>query len=61
MIKITVQDTIEKICNRFDLVLIAAKRARQIQDIEKEVLTEDNHNKCTVLALKEMKKKLIVK
>ena len=30
MARITVEDCIEKIPNRFDLVLAAAKRARQI-------------------------------
>lgn len=47
----------KKIKNRFDLILIAAKRARQIQISEKENLTKENHkNKCTILALKEIKK-----
>ena len=38
MARVTVQDAIEKIGNRFDLVLVAACRARQIQESSKEAL-----------------------
>ena len=31
MARVTVQDAVEKIGNRFDLVLVAARRARQLQ------------------------------
>ena len=31
MARVTVQDAVEKVGNRFDLVLIAARRARQMQ------------------------------
>ena len=31
MARVTVQDAVEKIGNRFDLVLVAARRARQMQ------------------------------
>ncbi|MCV5916903.1 DNA-directed RNA polymerase subunit omega, partial [Escherichia coli] len=30
MARVTVQDAVEKVGNRFDLVLIAARRARQM-------------------------------
>lgn len=47
---------IKKIKNRFDLILIAAKRARQIQITEKETFVKTHHkNKCTVIALQEIK------
>lgn len=51
---------IKKIDNRFDLILIAAQRARQIQISEKNTLVNNNNNKkkCTVLALKEIEKDL---
>ena len=35
MARVTVQDAVEKIGNRFDLVLVAARRARQMQVVEK--------------------------
>ena len=31
MARVTVQDAVEKIGNRFDLILTAARRARQLQ------------------------------
>ena len=33
MARVTVQDAVEKIGNRFDLVLVAARRARQAERI----------------------------
>lgn len=30
MARVTVQDAVEKVGNRFDLIMLAAKRARQI-------------------------------
>lgn len=49
--------TVEKINNKFDLILIAARRARQIQILEKENLTKKIYdNKCTTLALRELEK-----
>lgn len=49
----------EKNKNRFDLILIAAKRARQIQIEEKENLIKQNKNKCTIIALKEIENNFI--
>lgn len=47
----------KKINNKFDLILIAAKRARQIQISEKENLTKKlQKNKCTTIALQELEK-----
>lgn len=59
MARVTVQDAVEKIGNRFDLVLIAARRARQIQlNYKDRLLTEDN-DKYTVTALREIERGLI--
>lgn len=46
----------ENINNRFDLILKAAKRARQIQITNQEkILSNETYKpKCTVLALKEL-------
>lgn len=62
MARITVQNVVEKIGNRFDLILVAARRARQIQISGKEsLIKEENVGKCTVLALKEIEDSLINK
>ena len=53
MARVTVEDCIEKIPNRFDLVLTAAQRARGIQ--KGELLTIDRDNdKNPVVALREI-------
>ena len=53
MARVTVEDCIEKIPNRFDLVLSAAQRARAIQ--KGELLTIDRDNdKNPVVALREI-------
>ncbi|MDU3056299.1 MAG: DNA-directed RNA polymerase subunit omega [Escherichia coli] len=49
MARVTVQDAVEKIGNRFDLVLVAARRARQMQE----------NDKTTVIALREIEEGLI--
>ena len=53
MARVTVEDCIEKIPNRFDLVLTAAQRARNIQ--KGELLTIDrDDDKNPVIALREI-------
>ena len=37
MARVTVHDAVEKIGNRFDLVLVAARRARQMQSGGKDI------------------------
>lgn len=62
MARITVQDAVEKVGNRFDLILVAARRARQMQIGGKETLVKKNNNdKYTVLALREIEEDLIAK
>lgn len=53
MARITVEDCLENVDNRFELVLIAAKRARQLGDGMEPQLPRDN-DKDTVLALREI-------
>ena len=58
MARVTVEDCIEKIPNRFDLVLTAAKRARNIQ--KGELLTIDrDDDKNPVVALREIAEETI--
>jgi DNA-directed RNA polymerase subunit omega len=53
MARITVEDCIEKVGNRFELVLLATKRARQITR-GSTPLVEVENDKPTVIALREI-------
>ena len=59
MARITVEDCLENVENRFELVMIAAKRARQIQTGGKDPLVPEDNDKPTVLALREIAEGLI--
>ncbi|EOF4705039.1 DNA-directed RNA polymerase subunit omega [Klebsiella sp. RHBSTW-00484] len=59
MARVTVQDAVEKIGNRFDLVLVAARRARQMQTGGKDPLVPEENDKTTVIALREIEEGLI--
>jgi DNA-directed RNA polymerase subunit omega len=61
MARVTVQDAVEKVGNRFDLVLIAARRARQMQTGGKDSLVPEENDKPTVIALREIEEGLITK
>lgn len=58
MARITVEDCLENIDNRFQLVLTATKRARQIGH-GSEPLVEEENDKPTVIALREIAAGLI--
>ena len=58
MARITVEDCLENVDNRFELVLLAARRARQISKGADPLLPEDN-DKPTVIALREIADDLI--
>ncbi len=53
MARITVEDCIDKFPSRFELVLIASNRARQLHSGENPTLDKDN-DKNTVIALREI-------
>ncbi|HGL5371492.1 TPA: DNA-directed RNA polymerase subunit omega [Citrobacter farmeri] len=59
MARVTVQDAVEKIGNRFDLVLVAARRARKMQVGGKDPLVPEENDKTTVIALREIEEGLI--
>jgi DNA-directed RNA polymerase subunit omega len=59
MARVTVEDAVDKIGNRFDLVLIASRRARQIATGGKDPLVEVENDKPTVIALREIEEGLI--
>ena len=58
MARITVEDCLENIDNRFELVLTATKRARQIAH-GADALVEEENDKPTVIALREIAEGLI--
>ena len=60
MARITIEDCLENIENRFELVLTATKRARQIAHGSEPMVQEEN-DKPTVLALREIADDLIDK
>lgn len=53
MARITVEDCLDNVDNRFQLVLIATKRARQIA-AGSAILVDEENDKPTVLALREV-------
>ncbi|VFP80738.1 DNA-directed RNA polymerase subunit omega [Candidatus Erwinia haradaeae] len=59
MARVTVQNAVKNVGNRFDLVLIAARRARQIQIGGKTPLVPKGNDKSTVIALREIESGLI--
>ncbi|QJC34702.1 DNA-directed RNA polymerase subunit omega [Enterobacteriaceae endosymbiont of Donacia crassipes] len=61
MARVTVEKAVKKIGNRFDLVILAAKRARQIQIRGKIPLLSEKNDKTTILALREIEQGLINK
>ena len=58
MARITVEDCLEHVENRFDLVLLAARRARQISQGAEPLVPAEN-DKPTVIALREIAENLI--
>ncbi|NOQ12940.1 MAG: DNA-directed RNA polymerase subunit omega [Methyloprofundus sp.] len=53
MARVTIDDCLENVENRFELVLLASKRARQLEKGADEFVSRDN-DKDTVLALREI-------
>jgi len=58
MARITVEDCLDKIDNRFELVLTATKRARQVAHGADPLVPEEN-DKPTVIALREIAEGII--
>ena len=54
MARVTVEDCLEHVDNRFQLVLLATKRARQIATKGAEPLVPEENDKPTVIALREI-------
>ena len=54
MARITVEDCLDNVDNRFELVMVSSKRARQIQAEGKDPLVDADNDKPTVIALREI-------
>ncbi len=54
MARITVEDCLTKETNRFGLVLLAAKRAKQLLNGAKQAIDDNRGNKSVVTALREI-------
>lgn len=61
MARITVEDCLENVENRFELVMVASKRARDIAIKGAEPLVDRENDKATVIALREIAAGLINK
>lgn len=59
MARVTVEDCLENVANRFELVMIASKRARQIAVRGAQPMVEWENDKPTVVALREIAQGLI--
>ena len=59
MARVTVEDCLENVDNRFELVMVASKRARQIATEGKDPLVAVENDKPMVLALREIADGLI--
>ena len=53
MARVTVEDCVDKVPNRFELVMLAAHRAREIASVAPLSVTRDN-DKNPVVALREI-------
>ncbi len=59
MARITVEDCLNYVDNRFELVMVGSKRARQIAGDGRPALIDAENHKPTVLALREIEQGLI--
>ncbi|MCP5208271.1 MAG: DNA-directed RNA polymerase subunit omega [Hahellaceae bacterium] len=56
MARVTVEDCLENVDNRFELVMVATKRARQLATGGKDAKVDWENDKPTVVALREIAK-----
>ena len=54
MARITVEDCLDKVANRFELIMVSSKRARQLMMQNKEPMVDAENDKATVIALREI-------
>jgi len=61
MARITVEDCLEIIPSRFDLIIMASKRARQLATTSRDPIVEWDNDKPTLVALREIEAGLLDK
>lgn len=54
MARITVEDCLDHVDNRFELVMLATRRARQMRRFGAQALLPEENDKPTVIALREI-------
>jgi len=54
MARVTVEDSLNKVPTRYDLIILAAKRARQLATGGRRATLEWENDKATVMALREI-------
>lgn len=54
MARVTIDEAVKKAGNRFDLILMASRRARQLQIMGKTPFVDHDNDKETVIALREV-------
>ncbi len=59
MARITVEDCLDNVDNRFELVMVGSKRARQIAIEGRPALVDEENDKPTVIALREIAQGLV--
>ncbi len=59
MARITVEDCLDHVDNRFELVMVGSKRARQIAVQGKDPMVATENDKPTVIALREIEEGLV--
>jgi DNA-directed RNA polymerase subunit omega len=59
MARVTIEDCLEKVENRFELVLLASRRAHDLAMQAVDALVPEENDKETVVALKEIAEGLI--
>ena len=59
MARITVEDCLDHVVNRFELVMVGSKRARQLATGGRPALVPEENDKPTVIALREIEAGLV--
>ena len=54
MARVTVEDCLEKVPNRMELIILAAKRTRQLLDGAEPLIANTKGNKPPIIALREV-------
>jgi DNA-directed RNA polymerase subunit omega len=61
MARVTIEDCLDNVENRFELVLLASKRARQLESGVEPLIPNPKKDKPTVVSLREIAEGLVTK